>query len=107
MRIIMLLARVIGTLVATIKTKSHENYKILVIKPIDLSGNFIGESFIALDTAQAGIGDCMLIIQEGNSIRGIMNDENGAVDAMIVGIVDYIKADGEQRELSVTYKRDV
>ncbi|UCE14938.1 MAG: EutN/CcmL family microcompartment protein [Candidatus Heimdallarchaeota archaeon] len=102
----MLLARVIGTLVATIKTKSHENYKILAIKPIDLSGNFIGDTLIALDTAQAGIGDCVLIMQEGNSIRSIMNDEEGAVDAMIVGIVDFIKVDGEQRELTVSYNRD-
>ncbi|MFW9991097.1 MAG: EutN/CcmL family microcompartment protein [Candidatus Odinarchaeota archaeon] len=96
----MILAIVIGTLVATIKTKSHKNYKILVTRPVDLHGNFIGDSIIALDVAQAGTGDCVLVLQEGNSIRSIMEDEEGAVDALIVGIVDFIKAEGEQRDLS-------
>ncbi|MFX0212309.1 MAG: EutN/CcmL family microcompartment protein [Candidatus Hodarchaeota archaeon] len=100
----MILARVTGTLVATIKTESHENYKILVVRSIDLKGNFVGDSFIALDSAQAGIGDCVLIIQEGNSIRSIMNNENGAVDALIVGIVDFIETHGEQRDLTVSYR---
>ena len=101
----MILARVIGTVVATIKTESHENFKILVVRPVDLDGKFIGESFIALDSAQAGVGDCVLIIQEGNSIRSIMKDEKGAVDALIVGIVDFIKTQGEQRDLTVSYRR--
>ena len=101
----MILARVIGTLVATIKTESHENFKILVVRPIDLQGEFAGESFIALDSTQAGVGDCVLIIQEGNSIRSIMGNEKGAVDALIVGIVDFIKTKGEQRDLSVSYRR--
>ncbi|MFX1506670.1 MAG: EutN/CcmL family microcompartment protein [Promethearchaeota archaeon] len=101
----MILATVIGTLVATIKTESHENFKILVVRPIDLQGEFVGESFIALDSAQAGVGDCVLIIQEGNSIRSIMGNEKGAVDALIVGIVDFIKTKGEQRDLTVSYRR--
>ncbi len=97
----MYLALVTGNLVATIKTKSHENYKILVIRPIDMHGRFIGESTIALDTAQAGVGDCVLILQEGNSIRSIMKDEDGAVDALIVGVVDFIEVEGKQRDLTL------
>ncbi|MHA2224236.1 MAG: EutN/CcmL family microcompartment protein [Candidatus Hodarchaeales archaeon] len=102
----MILSRVIGTLVASVKTKSHENYKILVVRPIDLTGNYIGDSMIALDTAQAGIGDCVLVIQEGNSIRSIMKDDNGAVDALIVGIVDFITTDGKQRKLTMNSESD-
>lgn len=98
----MILARVIGTLVATIKTESHENYKILIVRPVDLNGNFMGDSLIALDSAQAGVGDCVLVIQEGNSIRSIMNDEEGAVDALIVGVVDFIEVNGKQRELTMS-----
>lgn len=99
---IVILARVIGTIVATIKTKSHENYKILVVRPLDINGKFVGESMIALDTAQAGVGDCVLVIQEGNSIRSIMSDEEGAVDALIVGVVDFIEVSGKQRELTMS-----
>lgn len=100
------LALVTGNLVASIKTKSHENYKILVIRPIDMNGRFIGDSTIALDTAQAGVGDCVLVLQEGNSIRGIMKDEEGAVDALIVGVVDFIEVDGKQRELTLRLESD-
>lgn len=102
----MILSRVVGTLVASVKTKSHENYKILVVRPIDLTGTYIGDSIIALDTAQAGKGDCVLIIQEGNSIRSIMKDDDGAVDALIIGVVDYITTDGKQRELTMNYESD-
>ncbi len=97
----MRLALVTGNLVASIKTKSHENYKILVIRPIDMNGRYNGDSEIALDTAQAGVGDCVLVLQEGNSIRSIMKDEEGAVDALIVGVVDFIKVEGKQRELTL------
>ncbi|MHA1449066.1 MAG: EutN/CcmL family microcompartment protein [Candidatus Hodarchaeales archaeon] len=96
----MILAKVVGNLVATVKTRSHENYKILVVKPIDAEGNITGESIIALDVAQAGVGDCVLIIQEGNSIRSIMQDDEGAVDALILGVVDYVKFNGKQRDLT-------
>ncbi|MHA1994440.1 MAG: EutN/CcmL family microcompartment protein [Candidatus Hodarchaeales archaeon] len=96
----MILAKVIGNVVAPIKTKSHENGKILVVRPIDLKGQFTDASIIALDVSRAGIGDCVLVIREGNSIRGIMNDDNAAVDALIVGVVDYVEVDGKQTELS-------
>ena len=64
----MILAKVIGNVVAPIKTKSHENAKILVVRPIDVNGQYTESSIIAIDVAQAGIGDCVLIIREGNSM---------------------------------------
>ncbi len=96
----MILAKVIGNVVAPIKTKSHENGKILVVRPIDMKGKFNEPSFIAIDVAKAGIGDCVLIIREGNSIRSIMKDDQAAVDALIIGIVDYVQVDGKQVELT-------
>ena len=100
----MIIARVIGTLVATVKTKTHENFKILVVRPIDIDGKFVGDSFNALDVSQAGIGDCVLIIREGTSISTIMKVENAAVDALAIGVIDYIKANGKQIELSEKYE---
>ncbi len=96
----MILAKVIGNVVAPIKTESHENGKILVVRPIDLKGEFTDPSIIALDTAKAGIGDCVLVIREGNSIRGIMQNDKAAVDALIIGVVDYVEVNGKQIELS-------
>lgn len=95
----MILARVIGNVVATIKTKSHKNWKLLVVEPIDTNGNRTDPSIIAIDVAKAGVGDCVLVVREGNSIRSIMKDDKGAVDALIVGIVDYIEIDGKQKDM--------
>ena len=97
----MILAMVIGNVVAPIKTQSHENCKLLVVRPINLKKEFIGSSIIAIDVAKAGVGDCVLVLREGNSIRSIMNDEEGAVDALIVGVVDYVETRGKQVELSM------
>lgn len=87
----MKIARVIGNIVSTVKTPSHMNQKLMVAEPIDSEGKSIGDSFVAVDAAQAGIGDIVLILEEGGSARDIMNNPEGAVDAIIVGIVDYLE----------------
>jgi microcompartment protein CcmK/EutM len=101
----MILAIVVGNVVAPIKTTSHENWKLLVVRPINLKKEYIGSSIIAIDVAKAGVGDCVLILREGNSIRSIMNDEKGAVDALVVGVVDYIETNGKQSDLSMNLGR--
>lgn len=90
----MKLARIIGNVVSTVKTPSHKNKKLMVVQPIDHTGQTIGESFIAIDAAQAGIGDIVLIIEEGGSAREVLRLPEGAVDAVIVGVVDYIQEEG-------------
>lgn len=87
----MKIARVIGNVVSTIKTPSHRNQKLMVVEPIDMNGKRIGDSFIAIDAAQAGIGDFVLIIEEGGSAREILQKPDGAVDAVIAGIIDYLE----------------
>lgn len=87
----MKLAKVIGNVVATVKTPSHKNQKLMVVEPVDEAGNAIGDSFIAVDGSQAGVGDTVLVIEEGGSARQIMGNPEGAVDAIIVGIVDKLE----------------
>jgi microcompartment protein CcmK/EutM len=87
----MKLARVIGNVVSSIKTPSHNGQKFMVVEPIDMDGKSIGDSFIAVDSAQAGIGDIVLILEEGGSARDILKKPDAAVDAIIVGIVDYLE----------------
>ncbi|HLO11431.1 MAG TPA: EutN/CcmL family microcompartment protein [Pseudoneobacillus sp.] len=87
----MKLAKVIGNVVSSIKTPSHNGLKFMVVEPIDMNGNSIGDSFMAVDGAQAGIGDIVLIIEEGGSARDILKKPDAAVDAIIVGIVDYLE----------------
>jgi microcompartment protein CcmK/EutM len=88
----MKVARVIGNVVSSIKTPSHNGLKFMVVEPIDIDGKSIGDSFMAVDAAQAGIGDIVLILEEGGSARDILKKPDAAVDAIIVGIVDYLES---------------
>jgi ethanolamine utilization protein EutN len=84
----MKLAKVIGNVVSTIKTQSHQASKLMVVQPVDMDGNEVGDSFIAIDGSHAGIGDIVLIIEEGGSCRQVLKKPEAAVDAVIAGIVD-------------------
>lgn len=87
----MKLARVIGNVVSTIKTPSHINCKLMVVQPINMEGEFSADSLIAVDKFQSGIGDHVLVVEEGGSAREVMKNPEGAVDAIIVGIVDKLE----------------
>lgn len=86
----MKLGKVIGNITSTIKTQSHNGLKMMIVELIDQEENNLAESIIAVDCAQSGIGDIVLILEEGGSAREIMKRADGAVDAVIVGIVDKI-----------------
>jgi ethanolamine utilization protein EutN len=87
----MKLGKVIGTVVSTIKAKGYEARKILVIQPVDPAGIFTGTSFLAIDTVQAGVGDTVLTIEEGNSARQAVQDKDAfTVKTVVAGIVDEI-----------------
>ncbi len=87
----MILAKIIGNVVSTIKLPVYQGYKILIVQPVNDKEEPKGKSILALDTVQAGVGDTVLVIDEGNSSRLIMNNSTAPVRTMIVGIVDAIK----------------
>lgn len=84
----MILGKVIGTVVSTIKHPEYKGLKLLVVLPVDGDGKPAGESFIAVDDVQAGIGDTVLAIREGNGARQIFKRTDFPIRAVIVGIVD-------------------
>jgi len=86
----MILGKVIGNVVSTIKLPIYQGYKILIVQPVNNKEKPQGESVLALDIVQAGVGDTVLVIDEGNSSRLIMNNSTAPVRTMIVGIVDAI-----------------
>jgi microcompartment protein CcmK/EutM len=87
----MILGKVIGNVVSTIKLSVYQGYKILIVQPVNNKEESQGESILALDTVQAGVGDTVLVIDEGNSSRLIMNNPTAPVRTVIVGIVDAIR----------------
>jgi len=86
----MILAKVIGSVVATEKYRNIHSYKILLIQPINSDRTPLGPTELALDTVQAGVGDTVIVNQEGNSCRQMMNDPEAGVNAIACGIVDSI-----------------
>ena len=95
----MILGKIIGNVVSTIKLPVYQGYKILIVQPVNNKEEPQGESVLALDTVQAGVGDTVLVIDEGNSSRLIMNNSTAPVRTMIVGIVDAIdKANDKGKE---------
>ena len=87
----MILGKIIGNVVSTVKLPVYQGYKILIVQPVNDKEEPQGKSILALDTVQAGVGDTVLVIDEGNSSRLIMNSSTAPVRTMIVGIVDAIK----------------
>jgi ethanolamine utilization protein EutN len=87
----MILGRIVGNIVATRKLGIFGGYKILVVQPVKPDGSAGGGSFLAIDTVQAGSGDTVLIIDEGNSARQIIGDTMAPVRSVIVGIVDHVQ----------------
>jgi microcompartment protein CcmK/EutM len=91
----MYIGRVSGTVVATIKNELFEGRKLLVVDKLDLVGQATSKYDIAVDMVQAGVGDLVLVLDEGNSARQVLDREPlGAIRAVIVGIVDEVMVEG-------------
>ncbi|MDA3905608.1 MAG: EutN/CcmL family microcompartment protein [Bacteroidales bacterium] len=87
----MRLGKIIGTVVSDTKANGYESRKILVVQPIDAAEKPVGTSFLAIDAVQAGVGDLVLTIEEGNSARQVIKDEDAlTVKTVVAAIVDEI-----------------
>lgn len=89
----MILAKVVGTVVATRKDERLVASKLLVARPLDASGKPDGNYLVAVDTVDAGQGDTVLIVS-GSSARMAQGYKDAPVDAAIVGVIDHIDTPG-------------
>jgi microcompartment protein CcmK/EutM len=85
----MLLARIVGTVVATRKDERLVSSKLLVAQPVDPRGKNEGACLVAVDTVDAGVGEVVLIVS-GSSARMASGLKDCPVDAAVVGIIDTI-----------------
>ena len=86
----MIVARIVGTVVATRKDERLVSNKLLIARPIDPYGKPEGTYLVAVDTVDAGFGETVLIVS-GSSARMAVGLKDCPVDAAIVGIVDEIE----------------
>ena len=87
----MIIARVVGTVVATQKQEAHAGKKILLIQPLDLDNQPVGDAIVAVDAVDAGVGDRVLAVQEGFSAMTSVGHIESPIDAAIIGIVDLLE----------------
>lgn len=87
----MYVGRVTGTVVATIKHPHFRGRKLLLVQKLTPEGQPTEAYDICVDVVQAGVGDRVLVLDEGNSARQLLGLEPyGAVRAVIVGVVDHV-----------------
>ena len=87
----MIIARVVGTVVASQKHATHEGKKLLLLQPLDLENQPIGDPIVALDAVDAGVGDRVLAVQEGFSAMTSVGHVESPIDASVIGVIDLVE----------------
>jgi microcompartment protein CcmK/EutM len=90
----MLIAKVVGSAVATIKDEKLNGTKLLVVRETNARGEPIGKPLVAIDTVDAGVSD-LVLIASGSSARQTNITKDRPVDAVIMAILDSLEVDGE------------
>lgn len=85
-----MIGEVTGTVVATQKDSKLVGAKLLMVQPLTIDGEPRGEALMALDTLDAGVGDRVLIVQEGRAAQILLGKDLSPVDCAIVGIIDRV-----------------
>jgi len=89
----MILAKVVGNVVMSEKHQALQDHKLLLVQPLDAQSKPFGDEVMAIDTAQAGIGDTVLMLREGGGVKQVLKSEEALpIRSLIVGIVDQIDA---------------
>ena len=91
----MFLARVLGSVVSTIKHPSYDGTKLMVVQPITPSGNDDGHSMLAVDTVGAGVGERVVVLRQGVAAAQVLGVSLPPIRSVIAGIVD--STDTEQQ----------
>ena len=88
----MLIARVIGTTVSTVKDEKLTGRKLLIVRQTDEHGEAVGKPFVAVDTVDAGVGD-LVLTAAGSSARQTAITKDTPVDTVIMAMIDTLEVD--------------
>jgi len=87
------IGRVAGTVVSTINSPIFDGRRLLLVDLLDLGATPTGAYLIAVDAVGAGAGETVLVLDEGNSARQVLDAPDAPVRAVVVGIVDEVTVD--------------
>lgn len=93
----MKLARVVATVVSTINSPIYDNRRLLLCDLLDAEGRPTGKYTIAIDRVDAGAGETVLVLDEGNSARQMLAAPDAPVRAIVAGIVDEVTLESSRR----------
>ena len=96
----MLIAKVIGTTISTIKDEQLVGRKLLIVRQTDETGTSYGRPYVAVDTLDAGVGD-LVLTAHGSGGRQTTITRNSPVDAVIMAVIDHLEVSGE-----VVYRKE-
>lgn len=86
----MIIGKVAGEIYSTINHDFYNHKKLLVVDKLTLTGKPSGDYLIAVDSVGAGVGEKVLIVDEGNSARQVVDDPDAPIRSIIIGIIDEI-----------------
>lgn len=86
----MILARVIGSAVSTVKHESYRGRSVMVVQSITPEGVDTGKTFLAVDAVQSGPGDRVLVAREGGTARQILEAGEAPIHSVILAVIDEI-----------------
>lgn len=86
----MIIGKVVGEIYSTINHTFYNHKKLLIVDKLTPTKVPEGEYLIAVDSVDAGVGEIVLVIDEGNSARQVVNDTSAPIRSIIVGIIDEI-----------------
>ena len=84
----MKIAKVTGTVVSTVKYEKYRGFKMLKVRHLTLEGEPTGEELIALDAADAGLGDIVLVNNDGGAAQMVVGDHTLLASVTICGVID-------------------
>ena len=96
----MLISKVIGSTVSTVKDENLVGRKLLILRQADETGTPFGKPYVAVDTLDAGIGD-LVLTAHGSSGRQTSQTKNSPVDAVIMAVIDHLSVEGK-----VSYRKE-
>ena len=96
----MLIAKVIGTTISTIKDEQLRGRKLLIVRQTDETGTPYGKPYVAVDTLDAGVGD-LVLTAHGSGGRQTKITRNSPVDAVIMAVIDHLEVAGD-----VVYRKE-